>query len=815
MGFMPSSIQALSLYDDFSSGAIDPAKWQNLEIVREIRDGKLVSSLRAAGPPGPKTNNLEFANPSTIESFQADARLNAYSAPVGGSVLLRLRASLYNDGSTDGSDESDATGDIHAVLFIRGTSDESDIRYQVYRCANPNCSATSDIVPSTMVKSVTLGETHTLGIEFGSLLLTFTVDGDATTLDFGPVPPATKFSPTVPEKALGTQVITAGAGGTGSVAGDFDNVMVNGLLHDDFSGFNLDPSKWATLDFVQEVVDGRLVSKVAVAGPVNTRVRNLQEFVNQNAVAGASADVTVTAYGSSSSLVQVRALAGSFYNDGASTGGDDNTGDIQAIIRIYSDKGSSLIVEFVAIRCNDATCSTGTQLVAIPFSVVNLGETHNLSLAWTGSVFNYGIDGVARTYDPRALAPVVKPPTEHYKDLRTDTDVRAIGGYGYIAVTFDNYFVNDQAVAPPRLAPFIQEAVTGDVTSAGVGLRGTGAGTILLAGIPPGATVQRALLYWATLGTTATFTSPTLNGIPVAGTLIGQSDDPFWGAFQSFAYRADVTSLVSGNGAYTVAGLPKDGPAVNDTQGATLVVIYDLPGAPSRVVTINDGAVTLAGTTVPFYSTSLGGFVAADPPAGAKLTFIVGDGQSDLTPEYAAANAEVLATNEFNGGDGDFWDTRTYNVSAAVSAGDASANAVVSTGNDGLVWVAAILSVPGIWTGPTVALSVNQPSFQPGEELTLSATVTPGPILMNADVYVAVEVPGGSLLFLQGDGSLVSAVQPLVGNWPIGSFTGQIFAHTFDGGEPIGDYAWLAAFTQPGTLNFIGSISSAPFSFGP
>jgi len=54
-----------------------------------------------------------------------------------------------------------------------------------------------------------------------------------------------------------------------------------------------------------------------------------------------------------------------------------------------------------------------------------------------------------------------------------------------------------------------------------------------------------------------------------------------------------------------------------------------------------------------------------------------------------------------------------------------------------------------------------------------------------------------------------------VSNWAISPFSGQIFAYTFTGGEPVGNYAWLAAFTEPGTLTFIGPIVSAPFGFSP
>jgi len=814
IGTLSGSALALSLYDDFSSGAIDPAKWQNLEIVREIRNGKLVSILRAAGPPGTITNNLEFGNPEGILSFQADVRLNSYTAPVGGSVLVRLRGSLYNDGSP----ASGAAGDVHAVLFIRGASEGIDIRYQVYRCTNADCSTISDVIPATPVKSVGLGETHTLGIGWDGAVITFTVDEAATVVDPTLVQPRVKSTPNVPEKALGTQVIIAGAGGIGSVAGDFADVLVNTILYDDFSGPQLEAGRWATLDFVQEVADGHLVSKVAVAGPVGTRLRNRQQFANQNGVTGARADVTVTAYQSSKSSVQVRALAGSFYNSGESTGPSDATGDVEALLRISSATGRALTVEFLTNRCMDAQCSatTLTTLFTDTLGTINAGETHTLALVWDGSVFTYGLDAVVRTYDPKTVVPVGKPPTEHYKDLRTDTNVEAEDGYGYIAATFDNIYVNDEASAPQRLTPFLQETVTGDVTSAGVGLRGLGTGTISVTGIPPGATVRRALLYWATLGTTGTFTSPTLNTIPVAGTLIGQSDDPLWGAWQCFAYRADVTSLVSGNGTYTVAGLPKDGPTLNDSQGASLVVIYSLPGAPSRVISINDGAVALVASRMLFSATTLGGFIAAEPPTGARLTFIVGDGES-FTPEseYAGINAAVLDVNEFDGGDGHFWDTRTYDASAAIAGGAMSADAIVSTGTDSLVWVAAILSVPGTSSNPTLALSVNHPSFHPGEQLTLNVTVTPGAASVSADVYVAVQLPDGTLLFLQGDGSLTATLQPIVRNWSVGAFTGQLFSYTLGGGEPVGNYAWLAAFTWPGTLNFIGPIISAPFSFGP
>src|SRR5690606_6041234 len=64
----------------------------------------------------------------------------------------------------------------------------------------------------------------------------------------------------------------------------------------------------------------------------------------------------------------------------------------------------------------------------------------------------------------------------------------------------------------------------------------------------------------------------TFDGTAITGTNIGLSDDNCWGFSNSHAYRADVTSLVDGNGDYPVANLIKDNA---DISGLSLVVFYD------------------------------------------------------------------------------------------------------------------------------------------------------------------------------------------------------------------------------------------------
>jgi hypothetical protein len=52
-------------------------------------------------------------------------------------------------------------------------------------------------------------------------------------------------------------------------------------------------------------------------------------------------------------------------------------------------------------------------------------------------------------------------------------------------------------------------------------------------------------------------------------------------------------------------------------------------------------------------------------------------------------------------------------------------------------------------------------------------------------------------------------------SWSVVPFHGEIWRHTFSSMEPAGPYTWLAAFTELGTMNILGTIAPAPFTFSP
>jgi cysteine-rich repeat protein len=209
--------------------------------------------------------------------------------------------------------------------------------------------------------------------------------------------------------------------------------------------------------------------------------------------------------------------------------------------------------------------------------------------------------------------------------------------------------------------------------------------TINIAGIPTNGVVQQALLYWAISG--GNDTTATVNGTDVTGALIGTAGTTNWGVTNS-TFFADVTSIVTGNGAYEVAGLPSSTIANGaDTDGAALVVTYGVPtsGVRRRVV-IHDGAVSMNATNDFFLNvfTSLAIPSLTTPP---RFHLIVGDGSAGADGISTFAGTS-LGLNLWNGAEGSLWDTQSFN---GLFANLTQAGWTVGVGADALLLETAVL----------------------------------------------------------------------------------------------------------------------------
>src|SRR5262249_52496554 len=76
-------------------------------------------------------------------------------------------------------------------------------------------------------------------------------------------------------------------------------------------------------------------------------------------------------------------LGGAFFNDGSSSGANDQTGDVIAHIHMVLDSNLGPGFELEVIRCDDAACNTSALLGNAPFTKVwALNERHPMILAW-------------------------------------------------------------------------------------------------------------------------------------------------------------------------------------------------------------------------------------------------------------------------------------------------------------------------------------------------------------------------------------------------------------------------------------------------
>ncbi len=249
--------------------------------------------------------------------------------------------------------------------------------------------------------------------------------------------------------------------------------------------------------------------------------------------------------------------------------------------------------------------------------------------------------------------------------------------------------------------------IRGNYAAAGVSMRNLGYGNIDIAGIPANSKVVRAFLYWDILnsGQDPLLSMGNFNGNPIRGALVGQGGDPCWIGGGNFAYRADVTSLVTGNGTYSLTGFASgdtsgafpwsSDPVFPLAEGATLVVIYANQSLPALDMVLVEGSDMMSSA----YSLTVNGFLAAKPGKRGQATYTSfgADGQANAPGEQIYFNGNLISTSDWDGADGpnQLWDTHTHDVSAYIKEGDTSATiSYPGNASDCLVWVGAIVAVP-------------------------------------------------------------------------------------------------------------------------
>ena len=244
------------------------------------------------------------------------------------------------------------------------------------------------------------------------------------------------------------------------------------------------------------------------------------------------------------------------------------------------------------------------------------------------------------------------------------------------------------------------------MASAGYGgMRDYGYGAITLTGVT--GTVTKAYLYWH--GPTNT-TNPMANAnVYFAGTLItgeniGFSNDNCWQYLNSQAYRADVTSLVTGDTTYALAGFLQNDANIN---GVSLIVFYD-DGVSStnRDFVIFDGNDSNISNMYDLdgWNVSLPGITYDSGSVG--ITLHVSDGQTWIDDNlYLNGNIVASGPSVFDGNtvpngpsaeylNGGLWDIRTFDITSYLTPGVNGLSLTTGDVSDCLSLVVAVIDLP-------------------------------------------------------------------------------------------------------------------------
>jgi hypothetical protein len=264
---------------------------------------------------------------------------------------------------------------------------------------------------------------------------------------------------------------------------------------------------------------------------------------------------------------------------------------------------------------------------------------------------------------------------------------------------------------------FFETQFDTDFTSEGIGqMRNDGTGDITLSDVT--GTVTQAYLYWHGPSLIdADNSNVTFNGTDIEGDFLGISDDNCWSFQNSLAYRADVTSLVSGNGTYSLTNFTND---LADINGVSLIVFFDDgDDTNNRDVVLFDGNDSNINNIydAPGWNILLQGIDYDSGDANAQ--FHVSDGQTfSDAPVLANGTPITTGTQIFQGdgvqtGNGDnlngfLWDIENFDVTSLLNPGLNDLNITSGVSSDCLSCVLIAIDLPA-GTAPEQPNGVPEP----------------------------------------------------------------------------------------------------------
>lgn len=298
-----------------------------------------------------------------------------------------------------------------------------------------------------------------------------------------------------------------------------------------------------------------------------------------------------------------------------------------------------------------------------------------------------------------------------------------------------------------------------------------------VSGIPGGSTILGAYLYWGGSGSTPDYTV-TFAGNSITAGASGQFTEVY-GTKNFFGGYYDVTSMVTGNGSYTFAGLAVDTgepycSGQNVLSAWALVVVYSNASEPYRYTRIYDGLQLFRGSAV---TTTQSGFRVPDLQDG-KVSIVTWEGDPDAGTSFPYQGYTEALSFDGNGltnagcdGTDNMYnstmgtpsscvstlygvDIDTFDVTPWLYEGQSSATIDYSSGNDAVFLSTQVISTTNT---PVADLGItkvhNGTDFTAGQNGSYNIVVhNYGPEIATGTATVTDEMPVG-MTFASGTGT--------------------------------------------------------------
>lgn len=310
----------------------------------------------------------------------------------------------------------------------------------------------------------------------------------------------------------------------------------------------------------------------------------------------------------------------------------------------------------------------------------------------------------------------------------------------------------------------------------------TNSNSATLSGIPVGATITAAYLYWAGSGSTPDY-NVTLDGVAISADRTFTETFTLGTDYDFFSGFEDVTAQVAakGNGTYTFANLTVNNGAPHCgvsavLSGWSLLVIYESASEPLRVINVFDGFQYFRGSSLTLTpnnfvipnsgidgrhgvltwegdvenSAALNGFTEDLTFNGTELT----DGFNPVNNQFNST-INLLSSNTTYGVDLD-----VYDVTSLLTAGDTSASSIYSSGGDLVLLSMEVLSVTNTPVADLAISKTHSGNFTVGQNGVYTLSVSNnGPSTETGTITVTDTLPAGlSYVSATGTGWTCGAV---------------------------------------------------------